>query len=136
MDYVFEFIIKNVGIDREDDYPYTETDRQCDTAKVKPSFCICFPTIFFWNFLDFSDLSFQLKAHVVTIDSYENVPAKSEKALQKAVANQPVSVSIEAGGRSFQLYKSVGQRVKIGPLLGCLLGLFGQASWASSQASS
>jgi hypothetical protein len=27
--------------------------------------------------------------------------------LQKAVANQPVAVAIEAGGRSFQLYDSV-----------------------------
>lgn len=43
----------------------------------------------------------------MVIDGYEDVPANDEKALQKAVANQPVSVAIEAGGREFQLYKSV-----------------------------
>ena len=31
----------------------------------------------------------------------------SEKSLQKAVANQPISVAIEASGRAFQLYSSV-----------------------------
>lgn len=44
---------------------------------------------------------------MVTIDDYEDVPENDEKALQKAVANQPVSVAIEGAGREFQLYKSV-----------------------------
>ena len=44
---------------------------------------------------------------VATIDSYEHVPRNNENALKKAVANQPVSVAVEAGGRAFQLYKSV-----------------------------
>lgn len=43
----------------------------------------------------------------MTIDGYEDVPTNDEKALMKAVANQPVSVAIEAGGRAFQLYDSV-----------------------------
>lgn len=43
----------------------------------------------------------------MTIDGYEDVPENDEKALKKAVANQPVSVAIEAGGREFQLYQSV-----------------------------
>ncbi|KAJ7013469.1 phosphatidylinositol 3,4,5-trisphosphate 3-phosphatase [Populus alba x Populus x berolinensis] len=45
-------------------------------------------------------------ARVVTIDGYEDVPQNDEKSLKKAVANQPVSVAIEAGGRDFQLYQS------------------------------
>lgn len=80
MDYAFEFIISNGGIDTEEDYPYKSRDGRCDTARKN--------------------------TRVVTIDSYEDVPVNSEAALQKAVASQPVSVAIEAGGRSFQLYAS------------------------------
>lgn len=43
---------------------------------------------------------------VVSIDGYEDVP-RNERALQKAVAHQPVCVAIEASGRAFQLYSSV-----------------------------
>ena len=49
----------------------------------------------------------QKNARVVSIDGYEDVPPYSEKALQKAMAHQPVSVAIEASGRAFQLYVSV-----------------------------
>lgn len=55
----------------------------------------------------FSYSVLQKNAKVVAIDDYEDVPVNNEKALQKAVANQPVSVAIEAGGREFQLYESV-----------------------------
>lgn len=34
MDYAFEFIIKNKGIDTEDDYPYQARDKTCDKNKV------------------------------------------------------------------------------------------------------
>ncbi|CAO2813948.1 unnamed protein product [Amaranthus hypochondriacus] len=80
MDYAFEFIINNGGIDTEADYPYKQKDGTCDQAKKN--------------------------AKVVTIDGYEDVPENDEKALQKAVAHQPVSVAIEAGGYAFQLYQS------------------------------
>ncbi|XP_026381501.1 oryzain beta chain-like [Papaver somniferum] len=81
MDYGFQFIIKNGGIDTEDDYPYKAKDNKCDVNRKN--------------------------SHVVTIDGFEDVPVNDEKALQKAVANQVVSVAIEAGSRAFQLYKSV-----------------------------
>ncbi|XP_021714574.1 low-temperature-induced cysteine proteinase-like [Chenopodium quinoa] len=80
MDYAFEFIINNGGIDTDEDYPYKGTDGKCD--------------------------QYRKNAKVVTIDGYEDVPENDEKALQKAVAHQPVSVAIEAGGSSFQFYQS------------------------------
>ncbi|KAK4781434.1 hypothetical protein SAY86_015536 [Trapa natans] len=63
MDYAFEFIIKNGGIDSEEDYPYKAADGKCDQNRKN--------------------------VKVVTIDDYEDVPVNDEKALQKAVANQP-----------------------------------------------
>lgn len=80
MDYAFEFIINNGGIDSEDDYPYKGYDSTCDT--------------------------YRKNARVVSIDSYEDVPTYDEKALKKAVANQPIAVAIEGGGREFQLYST------------------------------
>ncbi|KAL6010402.1 hypothetical protein ACLOJK_000833 [Asimina triloba] len=80
MDYAFEFIINNGGIDTEADYPYEAYDGRCD--------------------------QYRKNARVVTINSYEDVPAYDEKSLKKAVANQPVSVAVDGGGRAFQLYDS------------------------------
>lgn len=34
MDYAFEFIIKNGGIDTEEDYPYKGKDGKCDSVRV------------------------------------------------------------------------------------------------------
>ncbi|CAA6672569.1 unnamed protein product [Spirodela intermedia] len=80
MDYAFEFIINNGGIDSDEDYPYKARNGRCDLQRKN--------------------------AKVVSIDSYEDVPVNDEQSLKKAVAGQPVSVAIEAGGRNFQLYKS------------------------------
>lgn len=80
MDYAFEFIKNNGGIDTEDDYPYRARDGTCDSNRKN--------------------------ARVVSIDGYEDVPENDEKSLMKALANQPVSVAIEAGGRAFQHYSS------------------------------
>lgn len=44
---------------------------------------------------------------LVSIDGYEKVPDNDEDALLKAVANQPVSVAIDAGGSDMQLYSEV-----------------------------
>jgi len=43
---------------------------------------------------------------VVSISGYKDVERNSESALKAAVANQPVSVAIEADQQSFQFYKS------------------------------
>jgi hypothetical protein len=91
MDDAFDFIIKNGGIDTEDDYPYKAVDGKCDINREN--------------------------AKVVSIDGFEDVPQNDEKSLQKAVAHQPVSVAIEAGGREFQLYHSVNELADITPCI-------------------
>ncbi|XP_010458294.1 PREDICTED: low-temperature-induced cysteine proteinase-like [Camelina sativa] len=80
MDYAFQFVIKNKGIDTEKDYPYQQRDGTCKKDK--------------------------LKQRVVTIDSYAGVKTNDEKALKEAVAVQPVSVGICGSERAFQLYSS------------------------------
>ncbi|XP_073107503.1 senescence-specific cysteine protease SAG39-like [Elaeis guineensis] len=80
MDDAFQFIIDNGGLTTESNYPYKASDGTCNTNKASSS--------------------------AATISGYEDVPSNSESALLKAVANQPVSVAIDAGGSDFQLYKS------------------------------
>ncbi|XP_028752644.1 senescence-specific cysteine protease SAG39-like isoform X3 [Neltuma alba] len=80
MDDAFKFIIKNNGITSEANYPYKGVDGTCNANEEAN--------------------------HVATIKGYEDVPTNSEQALQKAVANQPVSVAIDASGSDFQFYSS------------------------------
>ncbi|CAK9192136.1 unnamed protein product [Sphagnum jensenii] len=79
MDYAFEFIIQNGGIDSESDYPYKGTDGRCDESRRQNS-------------------------KVVSIDRYQDVPENDENSLLKAVSKQPVSIAIEASSRDFQHY--------------------------------
>ncbi|GIL88919.1 hypothetical protein Vretifemale_16841 [Volvox reticuliferus] len=78
MDYAYEWIIKNKGIDTEEDYPYTAEDGVCIGSKKN--------------------------RRVVVIDGYQDVPENDEVALKKVAAHQPVAVAIEADAKSFQLY--------------------------------
>ncbi|KAK7283383.1 hypothetical protein RIF29_12857 [Crotalaria pallida] len=78
MDYAYQFVIDNHGIDTEKDYPYEAHDQTCNKDK--------------------------LRRHVVTIDGYTDVPPSNEKKLLEAVASQPVSVGICGSDRAFQLY--------------------------------
>ncbi|KAF9686774.1 hypothetical protein SADUNF_Sadunf02G0024700 [Salix dunnii] len=78
MDYAFQFVINNHGIDTEEDYPYRAQDGTCKKEK--------------------------LKRRVVTIDKYVDVPPNNEKQLLQAVAAQPVSVGICGSERAFQMY--------------------------------
>jgi len=75
MDYGFEYIIKNGGICTEASYPYKGVDSSCKSCDV-----------------------------VSKISSYKDVQQNSEAALQAAVAQQPVSVAIEADKLGFQFY--------------------------------
>jgi len=76
MDDAFEYIIGNGGICSESAYPYTATDGTCKTSCQKVS----------------------------KISSYVDVTSNDEDALAAAVAQQPVSVAIEADQSGFQFY--------------------------------
>ncbi|KAH9758875.1 hypothetical protein KPL71_016827 [Citrus sinensis] len=91
MDYAYQFVIKNHGIDTEKDYPYRGQAGQCNKQKVL-------------HFL--TSFVLQLNRHIVTIDGYKDVPENNEKQLLQAVVAQPVSVGICGSERAFQLYSS------------------------------
>jgi KDEL-tailed cysteine endopeptidase len=80
MDDAFQFIEKNNGLTTEANYPYQGADGKCNINKEKN--------------------------RVAQINGYQDVPSNDEAALEKAVANQPISVAIDAGGSAFQFYSS------------------------------
>lgn len=76
MDYAFQYIMDNKGICSEKDYPYKAIDEnECDRCTA-----------------------------VTTIDGFRDIRTNDESDLQKHVAEQPVSVAIEADHVNFQLY--------------------------------
>uniref|UniRef100_W5K2I6 Cathepsin L.1 n=1 Tax=Astyanax mexicanus TaxID=7994 RepID=W5K2I6_ASTMX len=76
----FEYIKANKGIDTEDSYPYEATDGDC---RFKPD------------------------SVGATCTGFVDITSGDEKALQEAVATiGPISVAIDAGHSSFQLYES------------------------------
>lgn len=77
MDDAFQYIIDNKGITTEAAYPYTAADGTCQ-AKGKPI--------------------------AATLTGFKDVAANSETALMTAIAQQPVSVAVEADQSVFQFY--------------------------------
>lgn len=80
MKITFQYIKKIGGITTENDYPYKGKDGTCQKKKTRD--------------------------HAVKISVYEAVPANNQNRVQAAVAQQPVSVAIDAGNFEFQLYSS------------------------------
>ncbi|KAJ8599177.1 hypothetical protein CTAYLR_010153 [Chrysophaeum taylorii] len=78
MDDAFAWIDANGGICAEADYSYAGVDESCSASCVD----------------------------VVSLTSYDDVAELDEEALKEAVAQQPVSVAIEADKSVFQLYSS------------------------------
>lgn len=81
MDPAFEWVIQNGGINSEDGYPYV-------SGNGKNRVCRLWKTM----------------KKEVSIDSYVDVTPQDENSLVCAVAQQPVSVAINAGVLDFQLY--------------------------------
>ncbi|XP_060553709.1 procathepsin L-like [Ruditapes philippinarum] len=80
MDQAFAYVIQNKGIDTEESYPYEPRDGLC---------------------------RFKADNIGATEVSCMDIEHESESDLQKAVAMEgPISVAIDAGHRSFQLYRS------------------------------
>ncbi|XP_048413976.2 cathepsin L.1 isoform X2 [Stegostoma tigrinum] len=80
MDFAFRYIIANEGIDTEESYPYTAEDGPC---------------------------RFNPETIGAVCNGYIGLPEGSEAYLQSAVAYKgPISVAIDAGHLSFQLYSS------------------------------
>jgi C1A family cysteine protease len=79
MDYAFDYVEKNGGLDTEQDFEYWGFGLPCNHLKER--------------------------RHVVTIDGHEDVPENDEASLTKAVSQQPVSVAICAS-QGLQFYSS------------------------------
>lgn len=78
MDYGFEYIIKNKGLDTESDYGYKARNGICNPLKTANK--------------------------NAPITGYKDVSKGSEDDLKSAVQNQPVSIAIEADQSGFQFY--------------------------------
>lgn len=89
MDYGFQYIIDNNGICSEEDYPYQATDGICQD---------CEP--------------------IIQIKRYGNIFPKNENILKRGVAQQPVSIAIQANLSSFRFYsKGIYSDTNCGTLL-------------------
>jgi hypothetical protein len=80
MDFAFEYVIKNGGIDTEADYGYWSFGLPCQRRR-------------------------EADRPAVTIDGYEDVPVNDGDALRRALAHQPVAVAICASP-ALQFYSS------------------------------
>nr|GMD71843.1 senescence-specific cysteine protease SAG39 [Ipomoea batatas] len=79
MHEAFKYVARNRGVTTGANYPYTMRQGPCNQAKAAQA--------------------------AARITGFQFVPRNNEAAVMQAVANQPVSVAIDAMGRPFQFYK-------------------------------
>ncbi|XP_043838500.1 procathepsin L-like [Dromiciops gliroides] len=80
INYAFEYVMENGGIDTEESYPYEAVNITC---RYKPD------------------------SSAAKVSGFVDIPRREEEALEKAVAIVgPISVAIDASHVSFQFYRS------------------------------
>merc|ERR1712045_518900 len=80
MENAFAWMMKNGGINTEEDYPYEARDKSCRFDENKPTY---------------------------TISAFHEIKEQDEDDLTEKIATEgPISVAIDAGKFSFQLYHS------------------------------
>ncbi|KAK8791842.1 hypothetical protein WA158_005219 [Blastocystis sp. Blastoise] len=79
MDNAFLYVIQNKGICSEESYPYTAKDEDCKDKKC---------------------------TSIATVSDYVDIEENNGEQLLMALANQPVSVAIEADSFVFKYYQS------------------------------
>jgi KDEL-tailed cysteine endopeptidase len=109
MDNAFSFVEENGGLCTEADYPYTSGETEhagifCNQKKCK-------------------------KVPEVAPKNFTDVEPNSEPALMSAVAQQPVSIAIEADQEDFQLYSSGVYTAKCGDNLDHGVLVVGYGFW-------
>ena len=108
MDDAFKYIESAGGLMTEADYPYTAADGTCKFEKSKVA---------------------------ATIEAYKDVTPKSESQLMAAVAQQPISIAVEANQLSWQFYNGgvitydCGQQLDHGVLLVGYMEKSGKDVW-------
>ncbi|PWA51638.1 peptidase C1A [Artemisia annua] len=76
----FKFIHEHGGLATQESYPYVGKREQCCTAKFGH--------------------------HSITLDGRESIPRRNEEAMLKAVAHQPVTISMDPNSRDYMFYSS------------------------------
>lgn len=102
MDYAFQYVRENRGLDTEKSYPYEAEDDKCRFVLF-----VCMSETFeeFNDLLNSWNCRYNPRNRGATDVGFVDIPQGNEEKLKAAVATVgPISVAIDASHESFQLY--------------------------------